>query len=266
MRKSIVLVLTLLSFIAELSAQTVGTGRKGDFSVFWGWNRGHFTKSDLHMKSGNSEFTLKAISAHDRQSGFGLDPYFNPVRISIPQTNLEIDYFISDKWELNLGFDHMKYVMDQDQTVKIDGNVNEHTYSDDDIVLDQDFLVYEHTDGLNYIYASAMRHFQGIQIEKAKLNSTWIIGAGGGPMRPRTDATFLKVKGPNDFHIAGYGFHAMAGISLVFFKHFAFRSEIKGGYINMPDIRPTVGVDDWASQKFWFFQRNFIIGATFSIK
>ncbi len=262
MKRIFVLVLFLQMLLIDLYAQT---GRKGDFSIFWGWNRGHYSKSDLHMKSGDSEFTLFDITAQDRQSGFGLDPYFNPIRISIPQTNLEMGYFISDKWEVNLGFDHMKYVMDADQEVVISGNVGEKTYDGDNIILSKDFLQYEHTDGLNYIYASAMRHFKGVDIPKAKMTSTWMGGAGAGPMRPRTDATFLKVKGPNNFHVAGYGMHAMMGVSIVLFKHFSIRSELKGGYIHMPDVRPTVGVDDKASQKFWFFQRNLIIGATFPI-
>lgn len=50
----------------------------------------------------------------------------------------------------------MKYVVSQDQTVKISGEIaNSETiydgkYSNDDIELLKDFLSFEHTDGLNY--------------------------------------------------------------------------------------------------------------------
>jgi hypothetical protein len=52
--------------------------------------------------------------------------------------------------------DHMKYVVEQNQVVQIDGTISKMEspyhgeYQDDDIMIVEDFLQFEHTDGLNY--------------------------------------------------------------------------------------------------------------------
>jgi hypothetical protein len=265
MKQVFIAVLIVLSLTIQSLAQDMLPSRKGQGSIHWGWNRAWYTKSDLHMQSGNSDFVLYKIKAHDRQSAFGLDPYFNPIRISIPQTNFHLGYFISDNWEVNLGFDHMKYVMDQEQTVGIEGTIDGKTYDHDEIVLTRDFFQFEHTDGLNYIYGSAHRHFPFIQCHAIRLTSSAYLGGGMGLYRPRTDAFFMGVQGPNDFHVAGYGANVNAGLSMHFFKYFSVRTELKTGFVNMPDIRPTAGVDDYANQKFWYVQHNIVIGYTMGL-
>jgi len=41
-------------------------GNKGRFYFFWGYNRGYFTRSDLHLNGNNYDFTLHNIVATDR--------------------------------------------------------------------------------------------------------------------------------------------------------------------------------------------------------
>ncbi len=94
--------------------------------------------------------------AHDRQTPFGINPYFTIDKISIPQTNLRIGYFISDHYNISIGADHMKYIVDQNQMVKIDGTIKTGSkyvgiYSNSDIILADDFLQFEHHNGLNYV-------------------------------------------------------------------------------------------------------------------
>ena len=52
---------------------------------------------------------------------------------------------------VSLGIDHMKYVMKNNQTVKINGEINtgggfDGTYKNSEIVLTEEFLTFEHTD------------------------------------------------------------------------------------------------------------------------
>ena len=241
-------------------------GRKGEWSIYWGWNRESYTRSDIYLKTENAEFTLYDVVAHDKQNKFGLDPHFNPVRLTVPQTNFKLGYFISDQWELAIGFDHMKYVMDQDQTVEISGYIEETDYDHSEIVLSRSFLKFEHTDGLNYIYSSALWHSADLPRIWSKLDANFMMGGGIGILRPRTDVTFQGVKGPNEYHVSGYGLHLTGGIRLSLFNHFTLRSEIKGGYIDMPNIQPTKGPHDQASQKFYFLQGNIMIGMRLAAK
>src|SRR5882672_9372670 len=96
---------------------------KAKFFIYWGWNRDSYTPSDIHFKGNEYDFTLYRVVAHDHQSVLALDPYVVPRTITIPQTNVRLGYFLNDHWSLSLGLDHMKYVMDQDQTANITGTI-----------------------------------------------------------------------------------------------------------------------------------------------
>ena len=64
--------------------------------------------------------------------------------------------------------------------------------------------------------------------------------------------------------IAGQ-FNAVIALNLSYKRCF-IQSELKGGFINMPDIRTTENKSDRASQHFFFTQINFLVGYSFSLK
>lgn len=125
---------------------------KGKIVVFWGWNRGKFSKSDITFKGKDFNFTLSAVKAKDKPKKFGIY-YFQWDEVTIPQTNFRIGYFFKENYMISIGVDHMKYVMRNDQSVKINstiatGGIYDGVYNNDEIVLTEDFLMFEHTDGL----------------------------------------------------------------------------------------------------------------------
>jgi len=65
--------------------------------------------------------------------------------------------------------------------------------------------------------------------------------------------------------VAGYGVSAKVGLNLTFFKYFFIQTELKGGYIDMPDIITTHTGPDRASQHFFFLQRIIAFGGIFRI-
>ena len=69
----------------------------------------------------------------------------------------------------------------------------------------------------------------------------------------------------DDFHVSGFGASLKAGLNVTFFKHFYIQGELKGGYINMQNIRTTTSSEDSASQDFFFFQRIIAVGGIFKI-
>ncbi|CEN33515.1 conserved hypothetical protein [Capnocytophaga cynodegmi] len=88
-------------------------------------------------------------------------------------------------------------------------------------------------------------------------------GLGTGVLYPRSDTKLLNKERYDEFHIAGYGLSAKEGLHLVFFKHFLLVSELKGGYINMYDIRTTKSITDKANQTFSFFETILEVGGIF---
>ena len=246
---------------------------KGKFYIFWGGNRESFSKSDIRFKGADYDFTLHNVAAHDKPKGFHID-YFNPARMTIPQTNLRIGYFISDHYNISIGFDHMKYVMYNDKRVSYSGYYpNPGTYNENpangELTLDEDFLLFEHTDGLNYVNTEISRVddisklFKINNTDKIQVNVTE--GIGGGFLYPKTNTTLLGKDRYDEFNIAGYGVSAKVGLNLTFFKYFFIQTELKGGYIEMNNIRTTQDKADSAEQNFWFLQRILTVGGIFRI-
>ncbi|WPO77575.1 hypothetical protein [Flavobacterium sp. KACC 22761] len=281
----------------EISVQEKYTAHnKGKFFVMWGGNRESYTKSDVNFRGKDYNFTVADMSAHDKPKGYHVD-YINPANMTIPQTNLRLGYFFSDHYSVTIGVDHMKYVMTQNQIANVTGNINlpadqpgsyyNGVYNNTPVDMSQNgaieggypkgeaqgyppaFLMYEHTDGLNYINTEVSR-FDDISkwfglpnIDKVQINLTE--GLGAGVLYPKTNTSLLGMERHDDFHVSGFGVSAKAGLNFTFFKHFYLQGELKGGYIDMKDIRTTMSNEDKASQHFMFFQRIVAVGGIFRI-
>ncbi|WP_053975787.1 hypothetical protein [Mangrovimonas xylaniphaga] len=271
----------LSSTVAQ--AQTADTikstaSQKGKLFFSWGGNREVYSKSDIHFKGENYDFTIKDATAHDKPKGWHID-YINPTRITIPQTNAKLGYFVSDHYYVSIGVDHMKYVMERDKTRTVDGYIDlpaseegsqyNGVYDNEEFLVSADFLKFEHTNGLNYVYVEVGRSddissiFHLPNTDKFQINL--MEGIGGGVLYPKTNTTLLNKDRYDEFHISGYGFSVNAGINFTFFKYFFIQTDVKGGYINMPDIRTTSNVKESASQHFFFLQNIIAIGGIFRV-
>jgi len=244
-------------------------GNKGKAFFYWGWNRDHFSKSNIHFSGEGYDFTLKKVIAHDKPSEYSSKEYINPADVTIPQYNYRVGYYLTDKYSLSFGFDHMKYVMTQDQIVDIEGTISnsytafDGTYNNDPIVLSENFLMLEHTDGLNYLNLELRKNEKIYRYRKFSLDI--LGGVGVGMMVPRTDATLLGKRRHDEFHIAGYGLDALVGATLHLGKTLFIQTELKVGYTNMANIRTTYSSNDKASQSFFFSQQIFVLGAQFGL-
>ena len=263
----------------EIKVEKYTAHNKGKFFVSWGGNRESYTKSDVTFTGKDYNFTIDNMAAKDKPKGWHVD-YINPMRMTIPQTNFRLGYFVSDHYSVTIGVDHMKYVMTQNQIANVTGSVNLPTgapgaihngiYNNTPVnFADETFLIYEHTDGLNYVNTEVSRHddisslFKITNTDKIQVNLTE--GVGVGVLYPKTNTTLLGKSRHDDFHVSGYGTSVKAGLNVTFFKHFYIQGELKGGYINMQDIRTTQSSDDKASQDFFFFQRIIAFGGIFKI-
>jgi hypothetical protein len=275
-----ILILIVLGTIAQytfaqdpLKSIKYTAHNKGKFYIYWGGNRDSFSKSDIHFKGDDYDFTLNDVEALDRPVGWHVN-YINPTMMTIPQTNFRLGYFITDHYNISLGLDHMKYVMVQNQSVKINGSYPS-IYIGNQVnnglldLSDETFLTFEHTDGLNYINSEISRvddfsKLFGISnTDKIQINLTE--GFGGGVLYPKTNAKVLGKERHDDFHFSGYGVSAKVGLNLTFFKHYFIQGELKGGYINMNDIQTTALTNDSASQHFMFLQRIISFGGIFNL-
>jgi hypothetical protein len=251
---------------------------KGKFFAHWGGNRSYYTTSDLHFEGTGYNFTVENAQSHDLPKGWNID-YIVPGKLTTSQTNWKTGYFFNDKFNISIGVDHMKYVMTQDQTAMINGNINlpssevgsqfNGTYNNTPVNLtDGKFLKFEHTNGLNYVFTEVAHYVDISSLFGVKntdifqLNFTQ--GVGIGLLVPRTDATVLGKERHDEFHISGYGFSTDAGLNFTFFKYFYMQSEIKAGYINMTDVRTTY-TGDHAQHHFWYGETIISFGGIFRL-
>lgn len=242
---------------------------KGRLFLHWGYNRAIFTRSDIQFTGADYDFTLRDVKAFDRPETFSLKNYFGPANIWIPQYNYRAGYFLSDRWSISLGLDHMKYVVAQFQQVQEDGyarNTGTGEWSSTQrITLSPDVLQYEHTDGLNLLSLDA-DHYDALWASTNERMSLHVFeGAFAGPVIPRTDVRLFGVGLNNRFHLAGWGAGVQAGLHFTFCRALYLRTTLKGGYIDLPDVLTTGKDPDRASQHFYFAQWNVVFGATIGL-
>lgn len=272
MKKIFFLFILIINFAfsqeVPLIPQKYTANNKGKFFVFWGGNRDNFSHSDIRFWGNNYDFTIKDVVADDKPKGWHID-YINPTRMTIPQTNFRFGYFFSQHYNISVGVDHMKYVMRQFQTVNLSGTIASNmgfdgTYTNQATTMTEDFLTFEHTDGLNYVNTEIARFddisaiFRISNTDKFQINLTE--GVGFGLLFPKTNTMLMGQERHDEFHVSGYGMAAKAGLQFLVFKHYFVQTELKGGYINMSDIRTTYNNSDKASQNFLFLERIVAFG------
>ncbi len=274
-KKLLVLFLMVLSLSTNAQEnQKKKVTNKGKFFAYWGWNWASYSDSNIRFKGENYDFSLQDVKARDTPSAFTFKKYFGITNLTKPQTNARIGYFFKENYTISLGVDHMKYVVNNDQFVAIDGTINigntayDGVYNGEQIQLTEDFLRLEHTDGLNYVNIQLYRFddvssWFGLDSESFQINITE--GFGAGILYPKTDTSLLGLDRHDDYHISGYGLSAGFGLNLTFLKHFFIQADLKGGYINMPDVKISTNAADSASQDFFFLQNNILIGGKFRL-
>lgn len=238
--------------------------RQGDFYFYWGWNRSAYTDSDLQLTGKDYNFSLGNVKAKDRQTPFSWNDYFGVRKLSIPQYNMRIGYFFDDHCEVSFGVDHMKYVVIEDQNVIINGEIGaanpefQAQYVNDEIQLNDDFLLFEHTDGLNYLNLAFRRQDELLRYKKFGLGVCEGIEFGG--LYPKTNAKLMGNTRHDEFNWAGYGISIVGGLTLKIYRYFFIQSEAKLGFIDLPNIRTTNNPSDRARQNFYFVQGNILFG------
>jgi len=255
----------LLSVITNTQASALD--KKGKWFFYYGWNRATYTTSNYHLTGNGYDFTLRNVKATDAQTKLGLDPYLHPTNWSVPQTNIRMGYYFSDTLSLSFGNDHMKYVMVRDQTVRFEGTIANGKGFDrsgnGEIKLTADFLLFEHTDGLNYFSGELEKYLPIWSNSKGDSALSLFAGPGLAIMYPKTNATLFGNARNDQFNIAGYGFSAKAGIEFIFYDRYFARLVAKYGEIRMHDVKTTSSSSDKLSQEFNFSEAFIVFGGIF---
>lgn len=272
--------LKYLIFFISISAFSQSNPRKGKYFIFWGYNRAAFPTSDISFKGPGYDFMLSKVTASDAPTTFdGFETYFNPSLFTIPQFNLHAGVFLKDNLSLSIGWDHMKYVVDDFQNGHITGTISSQVsnpaikvnpkyvgnFSNAPVVINpNDFVDFEHTDGFNFA-ALDLDHYTTVwRAEKSNLQLDWINGLGIGLVVPRSDVRLFTVGQNNFWNLAGAGASIKSGLRLNLTKLLFFETALKGGYTDLWDVHTTGRPVDHASQSIWFGEWVWALGFNIS--
>lgn len=263
---------TLISQAQQLG----GTGEynhKGRMYFYWGYNISGYANSNLHFEGEGYDFVVHYAKALDRPKPYSNSVYLAPKRFTIPQYNYRVGYFLNDNWSISLGLDHMKYVFRQNQYAQISGTITEEaspeyagTYDHTEILINDDFLMFEHSDGLNYISLQAEYNYKLWQSDNKLHEFHAIAGVGAGPVVTRSDVRIFGEGLNNDFALSGYGGSILGALRLNVYKSLFFQLTGNWGYINLTEVLTTGQPNARAYHHFGFTQASLVIGGSIPLR
>ena len=261
--KLVTVVLVSGACSAAIAQEAPKPGKKhgGTFYFAWGYNKDWFTRSNLHFEdhvTDDYDFIVHDAAAHDNPSVnkvFESDP-------SVPQYNYRFGYYFNDSHNLGveINFDHAKYIVTHDQRVHVTGTIRG-TPVDADTLIREEFLLFEHTNGANFLMVNLLKRQELVTSTNGKQGLAVIAKVGAGIVIPKTDVTLFGERRDNVFHVAGYITGIEAAIRWHFLKSFFLEPAVKGVYANYLNVL-TVGS---ARANHHFFASEVIVTGGFQL-
>jgi len=261
--------LVVICFLSiQSNAQHVSNKNSAFF--YWGYNRSLYSTSNIHFNSNEYDVTFYKVKASDRPSPIG-KVYLDPTRLSIPQYNIRLGYYITDRVSISIGSDHMKYVVDGGQEVQMSGFIASTTspsyngvHFHEKVKLTNDLLQFEHTDGLNLLTLETDYAQPLLRIKKFRVNA--LTGLGGIWVITRSDVRILNDGINNNFHLSGYSLTGKLGFRFEYGNCLFFTTETKGGYMSLPDVLIHNEEQKRADHNFYFLEYYGALGFRYPLR
>lgn len=241
---------------------------QGTIDFAWGYNNAAFTSSNMRFFSNVYDFRLADVSAHDKQTPFSWR-YLLPNSLTLPQYNVRVGYNFKNFWNISLGFDHMKYIVRDGQSVNISGFVNagvdplwSGTFSDgQERALNQNHFQYQNSGGLNYARIQVSRNLAPFQkFRDGKFAINWLYGVSAGALISSTDFTFEGFRTEKVSSLSGYGLSLHTGLRFIFLKHFFIQGNIAGGLLHQVRVQTRPGSGSFASHALMYGSTEGLFG------
>jgi hypothetical protein len=205
------------------------------FYFSWGYNKDYFSKSDVHYKnteSDNYDFKILDCNARDL-------PGFKSILktdISIPQYVYRLGYYFKKKSQfgIEINFDHAKYIVTDDQTLRVTGQIRGRAI-DKDTLVTNNFVHLEHTNGANYLMANFLYRIKLFESRKGNSALSLIFKTGMGIAIPKTDVTFMGKREDKEFHISGFVIGEEIALRYSIYKGLITEFSTKNAYVNFYD-------------------------------
>lgn len=256
MQKSLLTLILSFIAIACIGQQAVPDKKKGSLYFAFGSHRTFYSRSDISLirrSNPSFDFTLYDVKAKD-EGGLRFH--------TAPQFSYHIGYYFTKKnFGLEYHYDHIKYFMQLNQRVRLNGSINGKIYNTDTL-LQTGFVELEHSDGGNYAMVNFVKRYPLAKNNKGTLRVDAAAMAGVGVVNPKTNTTILGNHRDDQYHISGYIGAVEGGLKLTAFNHVYFQGTFKGAYANYAHflIAGGHGHQTWFSAQFIY-----VLGAQFDL-
>lgn len=237
-----------------------GQNKVGNFYLTWGYHRNQYSRSDIHFKDHTTDdydFVLENAKAKDQPD---MHDFFH-TPLTVPQYVLNVGYFFANKpWGVEVSWDHLKYIVIDNQMMHVKGDIRGVHY-DEDMLVDPGFVHFEHTNGNNYLMISAVRKFSLLNDTKFKNHLNFLVKAGAGGLIPKTDSYVLGNHNDGPFRLSGFVVGTSVALRYDLFRYFYLEGSIKGAFADYTDAK--VYKDGRAQHHF--FSAQYIWSAGFNL-
>lgn len=195
----------------------------------WGYNRDWYTRSDIRFKNtttANYDFTFVQAHASDKPD---FKDFWRFNSWTIPQYDMTLGYLFHDKHNLGIevSWNHLKYVVDDNQIIHVRGQINGR-YLDKDTLVTPDFVHLQHTNGNNYLMVNLVKHYTLFERPHFKVSGVGKVGLG--PMISYTISTVLGDHQEGPFHYHGMVVGTSLGVKADIFRYFFLQTDLQGAF------------------------------------
>ena len=196
-----------------------------EFFVSWGYNGDSYTTSDLHITqpSLGNDFTLADVRARDSKPWthiFGHAP-------TVPQYNVRFGMFFNERWGVEVAHDHIKWIVRQDQEVRMTGMLNG-AQVDNQVTLTPDVIRYQLNNGANPLFVNVLRRIRLRGEPRRAGYVAFLAKAGAGFANPHTENTLFGQPNEKGFQFfKGWNVDAAAAVRMNVLKRFYLEFEDK---------------------------------------
>jgi hypothetical protein len=246
--------------------------QKGSMYFYWGYNRSVYGKSTIHFTGDKYDFTIHNAKAVDKPAT-KFETYYNITTITVPQFNLRVGYYTNNKWDLSIGYDHMKYVMLEGQEAKLSGHIeaseNQYlngTFDNELYRITDQKIHYENSNGLNYITFQANYNHLLFATRSKKIALRGRLGAGAGAVVTQTDFEFGGYDYHTDLKLSGFGVSLHSGLRMEFINRLFVQSNWSAGVISLPNLQTIRNTENRAQQVLTYADWQLVGGVFWYLK
>lgn len=195
--------------------------KKHTFYASWGYNKEWYTNSSIHVSQPelNNHYTLRHVRASDHP-GWNEKSIFRQA-LTIPQYNYRLGYMFNEERGIGIeiNFDHTKYIVDDGQTVLLDGTLDGKATTGPVTFSHTNGFYYYLNNGANFLLFNFVKRWRLLNDKREYVKIDLFGKIGLGPVIPHVENSFFGKENDPHFQIGGWNAGVEGALRVTLFKY-----------------------------------------------